>query len=220
MILIPEIETVAILVPRTGSRSLKGAILNRYGNAMMLYRHMEADGVPQGYERWRKIGVMRHPVDRLWSLYKYLLSMPINPDCQILRDNHAEWVIEQHRGATAHETFSDWIVNNQTSFSKPFYGDGKFAPLFTVRNAMPETRKSQFMHLRPDLGTDIIRFERLDILQQELDVTLPHANRTEKSATPAITAEAADHVRRFFRWELMRGGYWINQEGAEAKVAA
>jgi hypothetical protein len=43
MILIPEIETVLILVPRTGTGSLRRAVLQRYPRAMLIYRHMEAD---------------------------------------------------------------------------------------------------------------------------------------------------------------------------------
>jgi hypothetical protein len=65
-------EARCILTPRTGTRALKRAIAERYPQSFMLYRHMEADGVPQGYDRWPKIGVVREPVARLWSLYKYL----------------------------------------------------------------------------------------------------------------------------------------------------
>ena len=72
MILIPEIETVVILVPRTGTTSLIKAIKERYPEAIRLYRHMEADGIPAGYDAWDKVGVARDPVERLWSLYKYL----------------------------------------------------------------------------------------------------------------------------------------------------
>jgi hypothetical protein len=74
VIILPSIETVVVLVPRTGSGSLKRAILDRYQDAMPIYRHMEADGVPAGYDRWRRVGVCRHPVDRLWSLYKFCQS--------------------------------------------------------------------------------------------------------------------------------------------------
>lgn len=75
MILIPNLKVVLILVPRTGSGSLKRAVLNQYPDALLLYRHMEADGVPQGYDRWQKVGVLRNPQDRLWSLYKFLWAL-------------------------------------------------------------------------------------------------------------------------------------------------
>ena len=79
MILIPEIETIVILVPRTGSGSLKRAILKTYSKAHVLYRHMEADGVPHGYDRWRRVGVARNPLDRLWSLYKFCKATVCEP---------------------------------------------------------------------------------------------------------------------------------------------
>jgi len=85
MLLIPEIETVVILVPRAGSTSIKRAVLAKYPEAMMIYRHMEADGVPFGYDRWRKIGVVHNPIDRLCSLYKYLKILMENTTKPILR---------------------------------------------------------------------------------------------------------------------------------------
>jgi hypothetical protein len=45
VILIPEIETIVLLVPRTGSGSLRKAIAAKYPKSVLLYRHMEADGV-------------------------------------------------------------------------------------------------------------------------------------------------------------------------------
>lgn len=51
MILIPEIQTVVILVPRTGSGSLRRAVAAKYPQSILLYRHMEADGVPAGHDK-------------------------------------------------------------------------------------------------------------------------------------------------------------------------
>ncbi len=48
MIIIPELTTVVVCPPRTGSTSLKDAILERYTEAFMLYRHMEANQIPMG----------------------------------------------------------------------------------------------------------------------------------------------------------------------------
>lgn len=57
MIIIPEINTVVILVPRTGTSTLRRAIAEIYPMSMMIYRHMEADGIPIGYDRWRRSGM-------------------------------------------------------------------------------------------------------------------------------------------------------------------
>ena len=63
MILIPEKQVVLILVPRTGSGTLKRAVKARYPKSILLYRHMEADGGPAGYDRWQKIGIVRQTVE-------------------------------------------------------------------------------------------------------------------------------------------------------------
>lgn len=200
MIIIPEIETVVVLVPRTGTRSLKLAIRNAYPRSMMIYRHMEADGVPLGYDRWRRVGVVRHPVDRLWSLYKFIKIMRGE------RDGLGKWepayVTAQRR--SVERPFCEWLTDNQTVFTSPYdsAGNGRFWPGFTVRHPLPETRKSQFLYLRPDLGTIVFRFDELAALGGSLGLDLGHHHRTEGDAPPVLTAAAADHVQRYFDWDL------------------
>lgn len=196
MILIPEIETVVLLVPRTGSGTLKRALLKAYPKAMMPYRHMEADGVPGGYDRWRKVGVVRHPVDRLWSLYKFCRD---NVRGQI----HPTYGERVRRSTT--RSFSDWILDNDVIFTDPYDSAGslKFYPQYAVRHALPENRKSQFVTLRPDLGTTVVPFRQLSWLACRLGIELDeHHNRTEAGAAPELTREAADHIKRFFAWDL------------------
>ena len=80
MIIIPEAEAVVILTPRAGSTALKRMLLNRdYPQAFSPYRHMEADGVPAGYEHYQKFGVVRKPLARLWSVYCFLQRAVENP---------------------------------------------------------------------------------------------------------------------------------------------
>lgn len=114
MILVPEIETVVILVPRTGTTALKNALLGKYPKALLLYRHMEADGVPRGYDRWRKVGVLRDPVARLWSLYKFLREMRQEPNW------HPGFAARMNASATA--PFDQWLVENETVFTHPYWG--------------------------------------------------------------------------------------------------
>ena len=78
MIIIPEKELVLITPPRTGSTSLSDQIAQKYPMSFRPYRHMEADGVPFGYDRWRRVGVFREPVARLWSVYHYCKSVAIS----------------------------------------------------------------------------------------------------------------------------------------------
>lgn len=194
MILIPELETVVILVPRTASGSLRRAIAERYPRSMLIYRHMEADGVPHGYDRWPKIGVLRHPTERLWSLYKFLRNFG---------GNHDPAYIESMRSSAQME-FSEWIVSNEIPFTSPYdsAGEGRFFPQFTVRHHIPENRKSQFFYLRPDLGTAIHRFERISDLALALDVSLCKTNETETDAVPELSVAASAHMAAWFRWDF------------------
>jgi len=194
MIIVPEIEKVIILVPRTGTTSLKSAVLKRYPKSVLLYRHMEADGVPMGYDRWQKIGVVRHPEDRLWSLYNYL------------RDFYGPYhksYIETMRGSVKDIDFSSWIINNRVVFTNGFSEDcDRYFPKYTVRYSLPENRKSQFVYLRPDLGTAIYRYDKMDLLESDLGLKLEHLNRSSKRSTKQLTEEAKAYVSRFFKWDL------------------
>jgi hypothetical protein len=190
VIIIPEIETVVILVPRTGTKSLRLAIRAAYPQAFQLYRHMEADGVPLGYDRWRRLGVVRHPLDRLWSLYRYLKVMgsPEGGD-NAQRDGRGKWdpaYVERQRRSSA-LPFDEWIVGNETVFTSPYDSAGaRFWPGFTVRHSLPENRKSQFIYLRPDLGTEVWCFDALASLADELGLNLERHHALGGGAGPGF----------------------------------
>jgi len=198
MILIPEIETVVILVPRTGTRALKRAVAERYPCSIPLYRHMEADGVPHGYDRWRKVGCLRHPVGRLWSLYKYLKRFGID----YCYEHAAAYTAAQR--ASVDRPFDDWLLHNERVFTSPYdsAGTGQFYPGYACRHPLPENRKSQFVYLRPDLGTEIVKFDEVDVLHRMLDVSPPHLNASEHSSIPELSREARDYVTRWFDWDF------------------
>jgi hypothetical protein len=195
MIIIPEIETVVILVPRTGSGSLRRAIAKRYPKSILLYRHMEADGVPAGYDRWRKVGVVRDPVQRLHSLYHFLKN--------ISGDHDAAWLKTMRTSVSM--DFNDCLVNNRVIFTSPYDHAGvRFFPHYTVRHAQPENRKSQYLYLRPDLGTEVFQYREISRLERALDCPLPEKreNATSRLAYPTLTDEARDRICRFFAWDL------------------
>jgi hypothetical protein len=153
MILIPEIETVFIRVPRTGSRAFKDAILDRYPRAIEIYHHMEADGVPHGYDRWTKVGVLRNPAERLWSLYHYLSNPPAKA---------AQAWRQRMIASVGGKSFIEWLRTNETPFTNPYDSGGSlgFDPIYAVMHSLPENRKSQYLYLRPDLGTQIYSYDR------------------------------------------------------------
>lgn len=193
MIIIPELKTVMIFPPRTASKSFRDAIRDACPRSMLLYRHMEADGIPYGYERWRKVGVFRHPVDRLWSLYKYLEVF----------DGYNPRYSEAMRASVVGKTFNEWLTTNKAVFTTTTRAD-EFYPLYSVKHPMPETKKSQFIYLRPDLGIDIYRFEEIDLLARELGVDLPRINGTVGPHHPILSDEAKAHIQFYFPWDLAR----------------
>ncbi len=195
MLLIPELEKILLLVPRTGTTALKNAILEAYPKSMLLYRHMEADGVPQGYDRWEKIGVVRHPIARLWSLYKYTKNFD-----HIYVPDYTESL----RQSVVGMDFSTWILRNTFIFANAYgtVGLNHFHVQYTVRHPIPETMKSQFLYLRPDLGTRIYKFTDLAALECDLNIRTVKCNHTEVEPMPRLTDEAYDHIQRFFNWDL------------------
>ena len=99
--------------------------------------------------------------------------------------------------------FSDWLINNEMPFTDP-YSNGNssdYFPLFSVRHMLPENRKSQWMYLRPDLGTEVFVFDRLTEIEDRLDITLPVSHETERSRMPVLSTEAWEHMERVFGWD-------------------
>lgn len=174
MVIIPELKTIVILVPRTATTSLRIAIQSKYKKSMLLYRHMEADGIPIGYECWDKVGVIRHPVERLFSLYKLLK--------QIQKINIS---------------FNEWLINNNKPFLEK-YTD----PFYRVNHPIPDNKKSQYVYLRPDLGTDIFKFNCLELLEKRLKINMGKHHESDQSINDDLTKEAQDHINKYFAWDL------------------
>lgn len=201
MIIIPELETVVILVPRTGSGSLRRAIAATYPKSFLLYRHMEADGVPLGYDRWRRLGVVRDPTERLWSLYKFLQNFDSTEKLDSTGNRELTYTRKMRQSVEL--PFSRWIVENETVFTSPYDSAnlGRYWPQFTVRHALPENRKSQFVYLRPDLGTKVYLYTELTLLATTLNIKLSTINKSPDLPVPALKEEVKTYISRAFAWD-------------------
>jgi hypothetical protein len=196
VLIIPEIETVVILVPRTGSGSLHKAVLGKYPKATLLYRHMEADGVPAGYDRWNRVGIARDPLDKLWSMYKFCKTFGGTPSYD---PTHAERI---RRSVDC--SFDDWVLHNEVVFATQYHhGTSEVrSPHFNVLHNLPENKKSQFVYLRPDLGTEVWHYDDKHALAARLGVELGHRNATDPVPVPIIELETQRHIENVFRWDL------------------
>lgn len=194
MLIIPEHNTILIFPPRTGSTTLHHAIRAAYPLSFLLYRHAERDAIPPGFEGFRVAGFVRHPLARMWSLYKFL--------CQLDPAGSASWaqasvmtLLESVQG----KTFEDWLLHNEELFLPMLSGH----PGLYQRHYMPETAKSQWLYLRPDLGTDILNFADLPGWMESMGLSPLHSNKTTKRlALPALSKNVLKHLEAHMSWEL------------------
>lgn len=199
MIIIPERELVIITPPRTGSTALLDAVRRKYPLAMSPYRHMEAVGIPQGYEQWEVFCVVRDPVKRMWSLYKYLSSV------------HA-WGLgasEWHRAMqTNGATFEDWLLTGETFFGNPTWLGIPYNPRQIVRFVMPEQRKTQGWYAGDRAkGLRVESEEFSTFCHTRLGLELIRMNDTAPSSVPELTPRMVAHMRKYFLWEGEAYGY-------------
>jgi hypothetical protein len=205
MLIIPELQKVVIFAPRTGSGSLRRVLRKKYPESMLIYRHMEADGVPAGYDRWPKFCVVRDPVARMFSLWNFMRDVNWRKPDQDAAYNDAV----KRQGEME---FEDWLLNNNVPFTSPYdsAGLGRYWPGYTVRHPLPENRKSQFLYARPDLGTKLLQFGDHISLSVHFGIEpgeMIHENKTGTGAQPPKLSSAADdYVNRWFAWDLAATG--------------
>lgn len=194
MLIIPEIETVVITPPRCGSTSVRNAVLKNYPKAMSLYRHMEADGVPHGYDRWSRICLVRRPLDRLWSVYKYMQ--------QVETSGTEYWRERMHRASRV--PFYEWILHNNEVFTEPYSREAAHVhyPYYHVLHRIPENRKSLYIYARPDLGTRMASLHHPHVIEDMLGIKMPRVNRTKPVLMPEVSDVVYEHIRQWFAWDM------------------
>jgi len=193
MLIIPERELVLITPPRTGSTSLAQAIKHRYPKTMHPYRHMEATGVPAGYDRFRRLCIVRDPMERLWSLYNYCKTMDGEKYCQL----HLKEI-----RASVDMPFEEWLIENRIPFSTPHSRTHGFLPYYNVSCVLAENLKSQYWYARPDLGGDVWPFAWLGQLFEKLDMTEHFLNGTvHRKPPPKLSDRVARQMHVMFQWD-------------------
>lgn len=203
MIIVPELKKVFILVPRTGSGTLYRELQSVYPRSMLLYRHMEADGVPIGYDRWEKVGFVRHPLYRLWSLYRLMQTFGGGACVQ---GGQARADAERIRNQTE-PSFEHWLLNNYQPWTVPYdLSTGQdFWPILSRRYGAPENRLSQWQYLRPDLGTKILHFSLLRHYLKEWGLNPEFVANKVLVEEPPVSAAIHEHLWKFCEWDIRQG---------------
>lgn len=206
MLIVPEIETVFILVPRTSTGTLTRVVKETYPRSMLLYRHMEANGVPLGYDRWRRVGFVRHPMVRLYSLWSFMQVWGEKERVAGGPTNRERFPPEAERIAKQSDRpFEDWLLNNEQAWTTPndLVTGAEYWPLLAKTDPAPENKRSQYSYLRPDLGTIIHKFEDISEAYAEYGLELDqHANARPDRELPTFSEEAWRHVENFCAWDI------------------
>lgn len=196
MLVIPEHQTIVILPPRTGSSSIHEAVAAVSPGAFMLYRHAEADAIPPGYDGYRVTGFVRHPLARMWSLYKFCATLDPRTSATWAQEEVLR-LAESVQG----RNFDDWLLNNVELFLPAHTGH----PGLYQTHYMPETRKSQHFYLRPDLGTEIVPFSELAHWMESCGLPVVHTNDSPRLPIPPNSPAIELHLAKYMSWELSLG---------------
>ena len=197
MIVIPEIKKIIICTPKAGSTSIIQCVLDKYPESTLIHRHMEADNVPKPFKNWDKIGIFREPIDRLWSLYNFLFDF--RTPSTIGWEHH----IKALKNSVRDKSFNEWIVTNDYPFTQPVDIKGNTSILYSVKHLLPENKKSQFLYLRPDLGTKIIHYDEIFKLEKILGITMPKLNQTNYLKNKeSLSEDTIKHLEKYLIWDM------------------
>ncbi|MFG6573625.1 hypothetical protein ACGYLO_18865 [Sulfitobacter sp. 1A13353] len=199
MLIVPEIQSVIIQPPRTGSTALRDAVQATYPKAITLYRHMERPGIPAGYENWDIYCLIRDPFDRMVSIYNYMTDF--RPTSKPGGGASAAW-IERLRNDTD-RPFADWLADSLEVFTDPINYDGTFLPYYNVMEKTPIARKSQYRWARPDLGpVTLIDIKEAVHLYERLGVKVQKTNASVRQTRPEQCDKVQSILEDRFQWDL------------------
>jgi len=199
MLLVPEIQSVIIQPPRTGSTALRDAVQAAYPKAITLYRHMERPGIPMGYENWKVFCLIRSPFERLVSIYNYMTDF--RPTSKPGGGASEVWVKRLREDTD--RPFPDWLASSTEVFTDPINHDGTFLPYYNVLEKTPIARKSQYRWARPDMGpVTLIDIQEAVVLYEHLGIRVEKVNASVRQTRPVLCSEVQSILESRFKWDL------------------
>jgi hypothetical protein len=181
-------QFVFIRTPRTGSGSIKTALLKISGSEEIGH-HREACTIPDACLGYRVFGLVRNPIDRLHSIWRYtrhVMAMR-SPHRQALRDE-------------AQVDFDTWLRTATLSFTG---GDNKGTCYETALEIQEiDGGQGSYLLSHPRIRPAIFRFEDFantliaiaDIIGEELWIE-QRKNVAPHEPVPPISASALDRIR-------------------------
>ncbi len=214
MLIIPSHETIVITPPRTGSTILRDIVLDEIPRSFSPYRHMEAAGIPFGYENYKRLCVIRHPLDRLWSLYKYVQHTAAgSPEW---RKAQRDSTVNPEIGGADRLSFSEWLLDNNTIFAgwTPKNGGVPSGP-YRTKHPRPETRKSQALYAYAGIDEDEDKAVELHYFEDgtiwsALGLQPPTENHDSRNRSkgpydrPTVSDEAIDATHARLEWDFRK----------------
>jgi hypothetical protein len=144
---------------------------------------MEMIGGPSGIkEAYHQVVMVRHPIDRLYSMYQYMRTYESN--------NNPEWIKSVREDSD--RSFSDWLLSSTHLFVTNDIGRPNAR--YEQVKSTPAVQKSAVSgYGDPGYGftRTYLKLENISDIEESFDIKLPHFNVTNSDSGYDITAEAS-----------------------------
>jgi hypothetical protein len=202
---------IAISKPRCGSTSLRRLLdplidraqgdiaVDMAGQQPPFHPHLTAPYLREllaerghDWASFASIVVIRHPVEMLWSYWKFFRP-----------DGRSNYSFSPNHDATERMPFDDWVQTGRVGMNPAWQ---RLAPAWiSTRNLSPLSLEAHAMDADGRRIVDhVFRLEELGALEAWLAERLgraarvPHVNASERGERPEVTAETLAAVRRMF----------------------
>lgn len=210
MLINERLKVGLILIPRTASGTLMRTLVRPGTDWFMNGRHSEACFIRPEWHGFSWHTFIRHPMDRLMSLYRFLRKGEFGlynngPDATRWKNG----VVNEARMTS----FSDWITGSMMSFT---HGGSSLS-----HYQIPEPRKTQWLYVHnPAVKINIHRFEDINQIWDDFSNSVlglrdfPYDRLMKKNQTDCVKFHVSDRARYAISlrcaWELL--AYYPNDE--------